>query len=410
MIFVNRFFYPDHSATSQMLGDLAFALAERGRKVTIITSRQRYDDPHARLPARETVDGVEIRRVWTSQFGRRNLIGRAVDYLSFYASAALELGKVAGRGDVIVAKTDPPMLSIVAAPIARLKGARLVNWLQDIFPEVASELGVGRGRLPEMLYGVLTRLRNLSLRRSAMTVAIGERMAERVAAAGVPSARIRVVENWADGAVIHPVAAADNPLRAEWGLGDALVVGYSGNLGRAHDPHTMLDAIVRLEAEPGPCPVVWLFIGDGPHYDVLRRAIAERGLRSVQFRPYQPRHLLAQSLSLPDVHLVSLRPRLEGLIVPSKFYGVAAAGRPTLFIGDADGEIARTLNRHGCGLCVAEGDGAGLAAALRRLAADAEFRARMGERGRQAFLMHFDKSAAVARWDALLAEVQASRP
>src|SRR5262249_41749606 len=116
--------------------------------------------------------------------------------------------------------------------------------------------------------------------------------------------------------------------------------------------------------------VCWLFIGSGALFEPLKAEIARRGLTSVRFEPYRPRALLAQSLSAADVHLVSLRPVLEGLIVPSKFYGICAAGRPTLFIGDGDGEIARLIRRHDCGRSVCAGDGAGLAQTVLELAAD----------------------------------------
>ena len=134
VIFVNRFFHPDHSATSQLLSDLAFALAEAGLAVSVIASRQLYDDAARRLPARETVAGVCVRRVPSSRVGRRHLVGRALDYLSFYVSAAWCLWRCVRPGDVVIAKTDPPMLSALAVPIARRNGAHAVNWLQDIFP------------------------------------------------------------------------------------------------------------------------------------------------------------------------------------------------------------------------------------------------------------------------------------
>ena len=127
VIFLNRFFYPDHSATSQMLSDLAFALAAKGDVVSVITSRQRYDAPSARLPKSEDIAGVDVHRVPTSRFGRHFLPGRFVDYFSFYISAAWRLWRLARRWDTIVAKTDPPMLSALAAPIAHLRSARHVN-------------------------------------------------------------------------------------------------------------------------------------------------------------------------------------------------------------------------------------------------------------------------------------------
>src|SRR5258708_12315244 len=120
-----------------MAGDLAFHLARRAWSVEVVTSRQRYDDAAARLPKRETVDGVTIRRVWTSGFGRSFLPGRAIDYATFYLSAFLALAR-APREAVVVAMTDPPLLSVVAAASSR----RVVNWVQDLFPEVAEGLGV----------------------------------------------------------------------------------------------------------------------------------------------------------------------------------------------------------------------------------------------------------------------------
>ena len=121
LIFVNRFFHPDHSATSQFLGDLAFHMARNpDREVCVVTSRQRYDDPGAGLAARETVHGVAVHRVWTTSLGRGWLPGRALDYLSFYASAGITLSRLAARGDVVVAETDPPLTSVFAGLVARL--------------------------------------------------------------------------------------------------------------------------------------------------------------------------------------------------------------------------------------------------------------------------------------------------
>jgi glycosyltransferase involved in cell wall biosynthesis len=408
LIFLNRFFFPDHSATSLMLSDLAFALADRGCDVSVITSRQRYDAPAERLAPRETLGGVNVSRIWTSRFGRANLLGRALDYASFYLAAAWRLWRLTRAGDVVIAKTDPPMLSVVAAPICRLRGARLVNWLQDIFPETAEALGVGDSAAGTA-YALLRRLRNRSLRAARMNVALGERMAARVAALGVPREHVRIIANWADGALVVPVDHAANALRADWGLAGAFVVGYSGNLGRAHEIGTFLEAMAIVEEAETAQPILWLFIGSGALSAPLQAEAARRQFASVRFKPYQPSELLAQSLSAADVHLVSLRGELEGLIVPSKFYGVCAAGRPTIFVGDRDGEIARLIDRHGCGHAIATGDGAGLARTVLELAADRGRCRGMGGRARQAFEAEFDKPIAIARWLELLAEVSGGR-
>lgn len=406
LIFLNRYFYPDHSATSQMLSDLAFDLSERGHNVRVIASRQRYDAPGELLPARETIGGVAVCRVWTSRFGRGKIIGRALDYATFYVSAALTLWRLARSGDIIVAKTDPPMLSVVVAPVARWRRARLVNWLQDVFPEVAETVGLDRHQLSSFIYDALRVPRNWSLRSAAMNVALGDRMSERLSALGVTSDRVSIIQNWADGVVIEPVAPADNPLRREWGLDGKFVVGYSGNLGRAHGYHTLLDAITRLEGTTcGSSEIVWLFIGSGALHGAFVSELRARGAKSVIFKPYQPRDLLAQSLSAADVHLVHLKPELEGLIVPSKFYGITAAGRPTIFVGDPDGEIARIIRRHDLGFAVNQGDGKDLAARVLALARDPDLCRQIGLRARKIYEVEFERPIAIDRWEALLAKL-----
>jgi glycosyltransferase involved in cell wall biosynthesis len=408
LIFINRYFYPDHSATSQLLSDLAFELASVGETVTVLTSRQSYGDAEARLLAEETTGGVRIVRIWTTRFGRSNLFGRAIDYLTFYISAAFRLFRLTRRGDVLIAKTDPPMLSVIAAPIARLKGARLVNWLQDLFPEVAEAVGVGTNPVMKGSYGLMRALRNASLRAASMNVVLGEHMAERVQAAGVTRAAITIIPNWSDGREIRPVARSENALRKAWGLDGRFVVGYSGNLGRAHEYRTLIDAIALIEesAPKDAEPVAWLFIGGGALFERFREEVAARGLTSVVFKPYQPRERLSESLSVADVHLVSLKPELEGLIVPSKFYGVAAVGRPTLFIGDTQGEIATVVARHDCGLSVAEGNSRALADALLALATDLPRREAMGANARRAFETHYDKRVAFDAWRKVLSGVE----
>lgn len=325
LLFINRFYAPDVSATAQLLADLAEALAAEGLEVAVVASRLLYEDPAARLPAREERAGVRVRRVWTSRFGRRNLLGRALDYASFYLSATLALAAEARPGDTIVAMTDPPLISVPAALVAAVRGCRLLVWCQDVFPEIAQAHGLALARgLPGRL---LRRLRDWSFARADTIVAIHPSMARKLAELGLPPEKIAVVENWAP-AGIRPIPHEANPLRREWGLEGESVVAYSGNLGRVHDPEAVID-LVRRTAGKG---VTWLFVGGGAGMERLKRVVAEERLEGVVFRPYQPRERLAESLSLADLHLVSLDPRFEGLVYPSKVYGIRAAGRPLLWL------------------------------------------------------------------------------
>lgn len=376
VVFLNRYFHPDHSATSQMAGDLAFFLARRGHDVLAITSRQRYDDPRQRLAKRERTDGVDIIRLATTRFGRAFLPGRAIDYATFYVTAFFALLRHAGRGTVVVALTDPPLISIVAAIAAKLRRATLVNWTQDLFPEVATALGM---RVPRML----ARLRDRSLRAAATNVALGDLMADRIRKAG---AHATVRHNWADAA-LHSVDVAN----------DAFVVAYSGNLGRAHDAATIAGAIRRLAND---ARVRFLFVGGGAQLDAIKRAAGN----NVRFAPYAPREQLSESLSAGDAHLVSLQPPLEGLIVPSKFYGVLAVARPVIFIGARDGELARLIAAQDCGFVVEPGDDAALAESIATLASDRARAAAMGARGRALYESQFAPEIALAEWERLLEE------
>lgn len=374
VVFVNRYFHPDHSATSQIASDLAFHLASRGWDVTAVTSTQRYDDARARLES-DVVQGVYVRRVWSTRFGRAGLPGRAIDYLTFYLSAFLEL--LRHRRSVVIAMTDPPLTSVIAAVASLFTSARAVNWVQDLFPEVAESLGIKAPR-------ILRRLRDWSLRRARANVVLGDLMA-----AHVPKAV--VIHNFADADL------APQPRVPDVAGDDAFVVGYSGNLGRAHEFETIMGAMRQLP------DVRFLFTGAGAQLDTVKRAAGP----NASFRPYAPREELSTSLSAADAHLVSLKPALEGLVVPSKFYGVLAVGRPVIFVGSRGGELARIIDAHRCGMVVERGDVDGLTNAIRTLANDRTAAAAMGQRGRELYLARFAPHHAFAQWERVLDEAVA---
>lgn len=401
VVFVNRYVHPDHSATSQILSDLAASLAASGVDTWLVGSRQLYDDPAASLSREDVAGPIRIRRVGGTRFGRANLLGRALDYLSFYVAVGWTLLRLLRRGDVVVAKTDPPLLSVVVAVVARLRGARQVNWLQDVFPEVA--VALGEPRIPGPLASALGWLRDRSLAAARVNVAIGERMAERLAAR-VPRARFTVVPNWAHEDAVHPLPLDESDLRHRLGLVDRFVVAYSGNLGRAHDHATLYEAAVALRAHED---IVFLVIGDGTGYRALKARAEATGLHNLRFLPYQPLDRLADSMAAANVHLVSLKPALEGLIVPSKFFGILAAARPVVFIGDPDGELARVIHAADCGSVVREGDGQALARALLELAADHQRCVAMGTRGRALLETRYARAEAHAAWVRLLTDVAA---
>jgi colanic acid biosynthesis glycosyl transferase WcaI len=403
LIILNRYFAPDESATSRMASSLAFALTNRGWKVHVATSRQLYGSPDARLALCQEIRGVVVHRIRTSHFGRRNVLGRVADYLTFYISIFWWLLRSTRPADLLIVATDPPLLSVLASAAASLTGAGRINWLHDLYPEVAAALGIsatGPG------HRLLQRLRDRSLFGAVMNVAIGERMADYLRLRGVPSDRITVIHNWSDGGSVRPVSSRANPLREQWGLAGKFVVGYSGNLGRGHEFGTILRAAEALCDRPD---IHFLFIGAGHYLHWIEQQVQVLGLTNVILKPYQPDSQLSESLSVPDLHLVCLKPSLEGFMVPSKFYGIAAAGRPTVYIGDVAGEIPAILRDADCGNAIPVGDVDALVNCIERLRGSPEQAARWRRNARAVFSQRFDRFLAIDRWCAVLTRVADER-
>ena len=396
ILFLNQFFHPDHSATAQIATDLAEDLVARGFKVSALAARGSYLGG-GELAAFEEHRGIRIHRVRATSLGKKTLLHRACDYASFYAVAAAELVRLP-RQDVIVAMTTPPLIAAAALAARPFRGARLVYWVQDLYPEVAVAMGALGACSPVTL--AMSATSRQVLRRADRVVVLGEAMRERVVVAGALRERTEVVPNWSDSASVRPVPHAENPLRAELAGGASCLVMYSGNMGRGHDLDTLLGAarLLRDRAD-----VRFLFLGDGAKRPQVEAAARE--LPNVAVGPYRPREQLALSLSAGDLHLASLEPGLEGLIEPSKAYGIMAAGRPALFVGPRGSEVARTLVREGCGEVFASGEPAALTAAITALANDPGRRAAMGARARAALVQRYDRRVAADRFAAILGTV-----
>jgi glycosyltransferase involved in cell wall biosynthesis len=390
ILLLNQFFYPDHSAVAQLAGDLAEDLVAAGHQVTALAAKGGYLGG-APLPARETWRGIDILRVGATTFGKRSLPGRLADYATFYLSAAAR-SLLLPRFDAVIATTAPPLVATLAALLRAARGSRFVYWVQDVYPDLAVQFGVLHQGSP--VARCLEALSRATLHRADAVVVLGDAMASRIVGKGVPSERVHVLPNWADGQVVRSIGHDVNPFRREHGLEGKTVVLYSGNMGRGHEMATLLDAIRRLRLEPG---LVFAFIGDG-----ARRAEVEaaaRELSCIRLLPYQARDRLHESLSAGDVHVVSQDPGTLGLMEPSKLYGVMAAGRPVLYIGPSASEVARTVLREDVGKVVACGDSDGAARAIVDLAASS---AELGARARAAFEQRYDRQRRTARFCELI--------
>ena len=402
---LNQYYAPDEAPTAQFLSDLGKALAAGGHEVRAIACDRSYADPRRTYPSTEVIDGVSIVRVRSTGFGRGNALGRVIDYATYYAGTALRL-LFGRRPDAVVALTTPPMIALLASLVGAIRKFPTIFWSMDVYPDIAYELGTfRRTSLAGRWLGVLSRL---TLRRAACTIALGETMAEHLTRLG--ARRVEVVHNWAEESVELPETerqAEARALRKEWGWNDQFVLMYSGNMGLAHEFDTIIDVARRLQIEESD--VLVSFVGGGPRRAEVQRRVEELRLKNVEFRGYVDRSKLGASLTSPDVHLVTLRESMPGLLVPSKIYGILAAGKPTLYVGPYRGEIFDLLQSGDCGSAVAIGDVEGCLEAIQRYRTETGWRELQGSNARTLYEARFRRAAALERFRSVVEEVALGR-
>jgi colanic acid biosynthesis glycosyl transferase WcaI len=394
--FLNRFYWPEEPATAQLLADLAETLAADGRAVRVLASH-----PGGGAADTEVRHGVEIVRARSLRVGGRGKISKALSWAAFFAAALRRVSRDTRPGDTLVLLTDPPLLAALAGPRAQARGARVVHWVQDIYPDLAQALGAGRG------LGWLRDPRDRAWRMADAIVSPGEDMAALIRSRGATAERVHTIPNWAPRGLAAAPEAEIAAQRREWGVENRFVVAYSGNLGRVHDLEPILALADALRGEP---EFAFVFIGDGAQRPRLEELARARRLANVRFLPPAPRVRLAASLSAADAHLVTLRADCASFVFPSKLAGAAAVGRPVLFLGPPDCEPARLVAGGKFGAAFARDAVAAAAGTLRTWRADPAARAALG----RAALDHAGREAglasAVNRWQGLLATLDGARP
>jgi glycosyltransferase involved in cell wall biosynthesis len=393
--FLNRSYWPDVSATGQLLTELAEDLVRiHGWEVTVVSGYPLKTTDA--VPRTEVRNGVRIARAAGSTRDPRRFVGRALNYLTYFASAVVH-AQMVSRPDVIVALTDPPVIGLAAWAASVRFGVPFVFLCEDVFPEVA--VLVEDFRSPTV-NAVLDRVNRFLVRRARRIVALGETMERRlVEGKGAPPEAIRIIHNWADCSAVVP-GARDNPFARRHGLVDAFVVLHAGNIGLSQDLEIVLRAAERLRHRPD---IVFLFVGDGAKRPALESMAHARGLTNVRFLPFQPRAEMGQSYATADVALISLRRGLAGVIVPSKLYPILASGRACVAAVEADCEVAAIVQASGCGHVVEPGDDAALAARIVEMADDPDRTRLMGHRAREV-AEQFDRPRQVAAYAAVLKE------
>jgi len=404
--FFNRSYWPDQAATGQLLTELAQDLVSRhGCTVSVVAGRALHGSHVAsgslRLIDVEDQGGVRILRANGTAFNRRRFAGRAANYLTYFASAMAATTRI-GPQDVVVSLTDPPILGLAALTAARRAGARFVFLCEDIFPEVAALLEDFHNAAVNR---TLDRINRYLLREADAVVALGERMKRRlVEEKGAAPARVQVIHNWADCEAITP-GPKDNQFARAHGLADRFVLMHSGNVGLSQNLDLLVEAAARLRSRDR---LVIAVVGDGARRQTLEDQASRRGLSNIRFFPYQPKELLHESFASADAFLVSLKAGLEGYIVPSKLYGILAAGRPFVAAVDPSCEAATIAREHQCGTVAVPGDVDALVEAIATLYDDPLAARLMGENARRASL-RYDRRLAVQAYHDLFAGLYHAR-
>jgi colanic acid biosynthesis glycosyl transferase WcaI len=398
ILLLNQAFYPDNVATSQYVTDIAHKLSSEGHEITVLCARRDYTEPQRVYPRFEVVDGIRIHRVGSTRFGKKSLITRILDAVT-YDLLSLWRFLHLPRHDMVIAFTSPPLAGLHGALAARLWRARFIHWLMNINHELAMETGYVRRK--SLLGRVLTVIYHFTLRTCDRVVVMDRWMKSRVEREGVVGPQnIVIAPLWPvtpDEGDEVATAQSVNPFRDKYGLVGKFVVVHSGNLSYVHPLDTVLDAMVRLKDDP---LIIFVFIGYGVREKDINEHVRRHGLANVLKLPYQPRELLGKSLGMADLHLIVMGNTASGLLHSSKIYAVLASGQPYLFVGPRDSHIVSdVLEPCGGGFHVENGDVDGFVETIekvRRLSV--EERRAIQLRNRAFVASHFRRDECLARF------------
>ncbi|QDV89674.1 putative glycosyl transferase [Phycisphaerae bacterium RAS2] len=399
ILYVTEFFAPDLCATAVVAADHLAQLAalRPDWQFTVLTGNRAWHDPTIVHPPRERIGCVDVIRVARPSLGSRSLLDRARGFAAFYLRA-LAAARDLRRVDLVIGSTAPPLGGRIARKIAERRGCPFIYKVYDLYPDTA----VALGRLGEhsLVARAWRRDDTRTMREAAAVVCIARGMEDRLRRTRrLDSPKLLTIHDGYDAARI--ACGPMTPSHAQPPTGESapahrpLIVQYAGNMGLSHPFGTILDAVKRLAADSR---IRFQFIGAGP----ARGELAGDLPPNAELLPFQPDDRFAHLLNESDVCLVTQHTDLFDHALPYKVYAILAAGKPLVFVGNPQSEIADWLRTADCGIAVPQGDGATLADAIASLKPDASRRAEMGRRARALFEERFHVTAAAGKWAALL--------
>lgn len=374
---ISQVFYPDEVSTANLFTILCNWLANNNIEVEVWAAQPSYTHSK-KQPRRSTYKGIEIKFLPSTRFHKSKIFGRIINILTFTVSTAFRLIFSKDKTPVFT-HTNPPSLGMLVSLICKLKGRKFIYILLDIFPEGLIRLGKLSTGNP--LVKVWKNMNIRTFRRSERIIVLGRDMGEYIESI-YPEGRekIEYIPHWQDENLIHPISFGNNPFIKEHMLNGKFIIQYSGNMGLWNDMETIGKAASHFIDG-----VQYVFIGDGMRKHELHKSLSSAENRNILFLPFQPGEKLGEVLTANHVSLVSLRKGLEGMAVPSKIYGILAAGVPVIAMVPEQSEIAYIVREENCGYVVDPDDVDGLINAVLELKSDEPLRQKMGINGRKAF-------------------------
>jgi colanic acid biosynthesis glycosyl transferase WcaI len=372
ILLLNQYYPPDTSATAKMAAQVAEKLAEH-YQVTVVAGRPSYEPeefyPFAFL-RRDIRNNVTVERVASTTYPRHQMRRRVSNYLTYLALAIPR--SLAIHPDIVLAMTDPPVAGIAGAFIARMAGRPFVYNIRDLYPDMALGGDIVR---PNRWVDRWEKMHRRALHQAARVIVLGDDMRDRIVSKGVLPDRVVVVR---DGTSFpSSLPERNDPLVQKIRCGFSFVALHAGNLGFYGGWDSLLKAADILRNENTGL----VFVGDGANREALETSA--KSSPNVRFFPFFPFEQVPHVMMAGDVHIVTVRRGLEGVVVPSKLYSILAAGRPVLAVAAAESDAARIVRECGCGMSADPDDPAAIAAAIRELRDDPNRLTQMGFRAKE---------------------------
>jgi glycosyltransferase involved in cell wall biosynthesis len=406
ILVINQHFYPEVAATGQLLLDLCEDLVSTGYKVKVITGNSAGElNKKNKISRKESYKGIEILRLRNTSFNKYKMIGRVLNYITFHFLVFFQVLFIE-KPDLLLVMSTPPFISFYGLILKKLKKVKTIYIIQDLFPDLVVELGKIKNKF---LINILENLSKLIIRKMDRVVVVGDFMKRKIKRDILPGLNldhIVTIHNWADGEKIRviKVEKEKNFLKAKWGLEGKFIVLYSGNIGDLHEFDTVISAAEDLQKQKWK-KIFFVFIGEGIKRGYIEKKVKEKGLNNILFFPFQPREVLTYSLGLADVSLVSLKKGFEGMVVPSKIYGILASGRPMIGVVGRESEITDIIRKGECGSVVEIGDWDGLSEIIIEYYKNPQKCREKGMNGRKYFEENYDRKIATKKYIRVIEEV-----